>query len=154
MFNTELAIDILGHIVASERAGTKQWSQNTWCKSYPEHEPVMIFDTTIKESNCGTAFCYAGWAVALSKGKFHMDKYGEATFTTVAPFTAGVSIGRAARALLRIKDYGLDEYSYHDLFAADNGLDELYEYTAYYAKMNEHELTKAVTRRANELLEP
>lgn len=54
--NAELAYRVLDHIDADP----KSWDQGRW----------------IRKTDCGTAACFAGWAVQLAGGKIEFDRWG------------------------------------------------------------------------------
>lgn len=112
----DLARAVLAHI----EAHPETWSQGNWAI----------------RTDCGTAFCFAGWTVALSGGKFVWnaseieDVDEEASYVTGVPGTAGApSIGWAAAKLLGLVYDPLAGCAAH-LFAGENTLDDLRDMVA------------------------
>ncbi|XVQ07305.1 hypothetical protein ACQP1W_32450 [Spirillospora sp. CA-255316] len=99
-------VDLLKRTLAHIEAHPEEWDQNEWCT----------------ELDCGTAYCFAGWAIKLD---------GRATFTAVNDFVIdedGTSqdTDDYAAGLLGIKSLERAERDCEEhLFAADNSLDDL-----------------------------
>lgn len=125
--NVALLRQMLAHI----EAHPETWDQATW------RNP---------DAECGTACCFAGWAVTLAGGQFEASQTvrieslplsGEAirALQEVGYGTTGVaSIPDAAAWLLGLfeltydedgTDIYLDAYPSDDLFSPDNSLDDL-----------------------------
>lgn len=87
--NTQLAYAVLDHIDAHP----EQWNQATWWK----------------QTECGTAGCFAGWAVALTGGTLRFDQWG--TVHAVDPDGGQGPVSTAALAALGINS---DNYDCND----------------------------------------
>lgn len=91
MPNAELAYKILDQIDAHP----EQWVQNHWMTT----------------TECGTAYCFAGWAVNLSGGTLQEDVYN-VIVASGPPEIDGLLVERAADVLLGICSRDLPEDLY------------------------------------------
>ena len=107
MANNELLDKVITLVEADAATenGTR-WDQSSWGRVYAEDE------VKAQGLSCGTAGCFAGWAVQLAGGKFHLGEieknalamYGEAEVSDcILPGDDVLrSIPSAAADLLRI----------------------------------------------------
>lgn len=123
-FNAELADEVLAVIAAMP----KLWQQDEWAVS--DKCPTGEADILEEAWSCGTAMCFAGWAVALGHELewFDQDGYCSAAPSGEAEVVdyywgerlSGMSVPSAATYLLGIN---FDEAD--NLFDGKNSLDDL-----------------------------
>ena len=125
--NTELLKQTLDYIKDHET----DWIQNQWITPAEERE----------DPSCGTAYCFAGWAVALSN--YHVERNGCVGIDQLPPevvhrldaedniFQSGyvgglaAECGDVAAALLNIDGFGRMPHRSCHLFCGHNGLADL-----------------------------
>lgn len=111
MPNIPLLLQTMAHI----EAHPKQWNQGSWIR---------------EDSDCGTAYCFAGWAAVLSGAKFAKDVASNDFRSCVIPpdDAEPVDVADYAADLLGVEPYEADraeEDNYVHLFHAANDLDDL-----------------------------
>lgn len=108
-------VDLLTRTLAHIEAHPEQWDQTMWAT----------------RGSCGTSYCFAGWAVALSGGKPNFaDDFAadvregvDDSYHVLAGSIPGITetyYGAVARQLL-----GLEPYQSNELFDDCNSLDDL-----------------------------
>lgn len=174
MFNTPLAIKVLANIEESIREPDETvatWGQGAWGRlTLPEslirlfggaprkiegqHLDTLYDDDTglpIGRGSCGTAMCFAGWALSVERVKMLWERYSEDTYD--AQYTLSEHGGRGPRVSDRAAEMlGIEQGSpYWDindpfptLFRESNSLDTLYDLVAEMAGMTEDVLRAEV----------
>ena len=99
MVNKELLNKVMDHILANQ----EQWKQNSWAT----------------KTECGTTYCFAGWAVVLSgyKPSFMLD-YNETNYC----IKNGISV---PIELVAIEELGISSEESTQLFNGSSTLEEL-----------------------------
>jgi hypothetical protein len=98
-------VDLLERTLAHIEANPDTWDQSMWSK----------------QTECGTAYCFAGHAVALTYPDAQLHFYSDTvTIYPGTPLAEDVQISETASELL-----GLDGYESEVLFDANNALDRL-----------------------------
>lgn len=174
-FNTELAVRVLANIEEGEEVRVDQrtmigWDQSHWgfissvgaVRAAMESGEDLVWDekgNLVGTGTCGTAMCFAGWALSLSGVKMKWDATDSNPETTsfVAQYTAdGKSVEAEAGDLLGMNEEmfhgdnlpsgvaGDMDYSYTPLFHEGNDLNQLYVLVAHYSGMSESELRTLV----------
>ena len=95
-------LPLLRKALAHIDAHPDEWAQSSWA-------------TRTAASSCGTAFCLAGHAVAMSGGDLHWDELSGLASDVTMPGGSPMSIQDAARDAL-----GLTGIEAHYLFAIKN----------------------------------
>lgn len=91
--NTDLAYRVLDHIDAHP----EQWDQGFWWDDKAE------IWTDGGRPSCGSAGCFAGWAVALSGGKMEPDRAGGPPIVSgLEDIQDGLPVSEAAADLLNV----------------------------------------------------
>lgn len=171
MFNTPLAIKVLANIEESQREPDEvvaTWGQRSWGRfilpdslrnrfgGVPselgrEHLDALYDDQTglpIGQGSCGTAMCFAGWALSVQRVRMFWEFMGEGQYDAqrVANEDGTRSdqrVSDAAAEMLGIEKDSADWPPYDPfplLFNADNTLDDLYRLVARMAGMTEDTL--------------
>lgn len=128
---TEPNVALLGKTLAHIETNRELWYQSDWGQDFQEAE----------DGECGTKFCFAGWGVELSGGKFRRNysaftnrswnDYGEVEVASLPPeiqekleaqkdHAGRVSTATAACAL-----FGIDREDGNRLFSAGNTMGAL-----------------------------
>lgn len=147
--NRELIVDVFAHI----ELDPSSWNQASWAtapdRSRRVDDPA---GSPPAETECGTAYCFAGWACVLSGEPIAWERDDNGSLRRRwfgHEVESGVSISRQAEALLGIRRWV--DGGPLDLFDGDNSLDTLYRLAAKTSGIPEGELRLEARERVDVL---
>jgi hypothetical protein len=162
MFNLDLAVSVLTHIELTRegRAGG-EWAQDSWGVIYDLNSvdgDVLVDEetnTVIGYGTCGTAMCFAGWALTLSRVKMLWEAGGPQSWIATRTADGDEIPDRAARLLgINREDHDLwdDDECMPRMFLAHMSLDDLYELVAEHAGVTVEHVQKRVETEKQDVL--